>query len=386
MKKEYYIFLLLTTVSVLKMNSQNCDDIPLELKYKIEAGIYLNVDTASKFILLEDELKNRPESCWLNGLLIYAYVVFGERNTALKIYNDFTEKNPGFKNNNYIVFANAMLQNDIIIKEKLLKQCVTDSIKDNCWAYMELYSLLLQNKKNKEASDIIELAYRYNSKSPAVLIEKINLDIIKEDFFHAQTIADTLIRYYPTYPVLHNYKGYLYTLEKKYDNALEMYNNTLKIDSLNIDALIGVGYIYEATGDISKALTTYNTALKINDKDAQVLKSIGMLYSKNEKYEDAKKYLFEALNINLDYDLYVELIFVLINLKELSSANAYTSEAIKIYGHDFNIDYFEILLNHLLLNYSKSSALTSSYRLKYTKEEYKWLKKQLEYMDIKIEE
>ena len=82
-----------------------------------------------------------------------------------------------------------------------------------------------------------------------------------------------------------------------------MFNRALKIETDNIDALIGKGSSLHAQKKFSDAITCYDSILCINPKFPVALAYKGLSLAEQGKINDALKYFKKALLIDKNYDL-----------------------------------------------------------------------------------
>lgn len=85
------------------------------------------------------------------------------------------------------------------------------------------------------------------------------------------------------------------------ERALDFYNKSLELDSGNVTALNGLGYVLATEErDLTKALSCCKKAVAKNPNSAACLDSLGWVYYKLGLFEDAKKYLEMAENLDKD--------------------------------------------------------------------------------------
>ena len=66
-----------------------------------------------------------------------------------------------------------------------------------------------------------------------------------------------------------------YAKKNDYDNSITMYNESLKYNSLNIDALKNRGNIFAINKDYTSAILDYQQAIDINPDDAGLYLNLG---------------------------------------------------------------------------------------------------------------
>jgi len=98
------------------------------------------------------------------------------------------------------------------------------------------------------------------------------------------------------------HKGSLEFKEKEYgQQAVVIFENTLKNDPNNMQALLGIGYAYEIMEEYEKSLAYYNQALALDPNSAIVYNRIGHMYDLSEGMEKAEPFYRKALEIDSQY-------------------------------------------------------------------------------------
>lgn len=89
-------------------------------------------------------------------------------------------------------------------------------------------------------------------------------------------------------------KGRAYINMKKYDVAIEEFISALALDSDYLDARIGIADANRLNGDLEDAIDVYDSVLKINSKSPQALKGKALVYADLKDYENACEYFKKA--------------------------------------------------------------------------------------------
>ena len=83
------------------------------------------------------------------------------------------------------------------------------------------------------------------------------------------------------------------------EKCLDYYEQSLKQDKHNITALNGLGYVLACQDkDLSRALTLCKQAVDYAPESAACLDSLGWVYYKLGLFEDARKYLYQAAELD----------------------------------------------------------------------------------------
>jgi Flp pilus assembly protein TadD len=90
-----------------------------------------------------------------------------------------------------------------------------------------------------------------------------------------------------------------YDNQKMYDQSDEAHEKALRVDPES--ALILNNYAYQLSErgvKLDKALVMAKKAIQKEPKNASYLDTIGWIYYKMKKYEEAKSYIFQSLQVN----------------------------------------------------------------------------------------
>lgn len=118
----------------------------------------------------------------------------------------------------------------------------------------------------------------------------------------AKRILTSLISKNPTVSEYHRIMGQILSDEGNQDEAINCLIDALRWDSKNGWALMMMGNIFSRyKGDMDTALKYYDRALYVNPKDYISMTNIGANLLQKGMWEEAKKYLNEALLINDKY-------------------------------------------------------------------------------------
>jgi len=112
-----------------------------------------------------------------------------------------------------------------------------------------------------------------------------------------------------------NNAGLCYFKLNMFDEALECFDNTLKLDPKNKEALNNKGILFFEKNEYLTAINYFDQAIKINPNDGTAWTNKGMVYNQLRKFEDAITCFDNALRINPSYDFaYAHKSFALFSL------------------------------------------------------------------------
>lgn len=83
------------------------------------------------------------------------------------------------------------------------------------------------------------------------------------------------------------YKGKALLNLKKYDQAIDQFINVLALDSDDLDARLAIADANRLNGDLEDALDVYNSVLKIDSESYEALKGKALVYADLKEYKKA---------------------------------------------------------------------------------------------------
>lgn len=136
----------------------------------------------------------------------------------------------------------------------------------------------------------------------AMMIEQAGSDMFyKGNLLEAERLYRDALRIKPDYGRAMIGLGQVYLEYGRIDDAIEMFNQSLKNDPILPDFAYGnLGAIYENRGNFSLALEYYHMAANTAPEATGALVSIGRLYMQHEMQDSAIVYYRTALNNLLD--------------------------------------------------------------------------------------
>lgn len=91
---------------------------------------------------------------------------------------------------------------------------------------------------------------------------------------------------------------------KNYSEAIKSFEQALKLDTNNFDALQGIGTAHSAAGNPDKARRYFERGHAVNPKNAEINNNLGVSYSSSGDSEKAIKYFEAAVNYDSVSALY----------------------------------------------------------------------------------
>ena len=89
-------------------------------------------------------------------------------------------------------------------------------------------------------------------------------------------------------------EGWNHWKSQQFDAAIESFNEAVKLDAKNVNALNGLGWAQFNSGKLDEAEAAFKKTLALEPKFPAALNGLGQLYLNQKKYDLALKYLQEA--------------------------------------------------------------------------------------------
>ena len=126
-------------------------------------------------------------------------------------------------------------------------------------------------------------------------------------------------------------EGNLLINKSKYDDAIKLYDQVLKIDPRSIEALNGKGLAFNKLGRYDDAITWFDTALKIEPTFIKALNNKGVALANLDKFGEAIIWFDKAIKIDPNF---VEALYnkggALAELGKYDEAAVWTNKALEI--------------------------------------------------------
>jgi tetratricopeptide (TPR) repeat protein len=161
-----------------------------------------------------------------------------------------------------------------------------------------------------------------------------------------------------------NNNGTLRFEEKKYEEAMNYFDEALKIDPKYVSALFNKGLIFAETGKNEEAIKYFDKVIKINPCRADIYAVKGLALFKLGKYEEAIKCFNLELKSNPNQDdclLYKSL--SLRNLGKNEEATKYYNRAIKIKETEKKLDKTTIVASLVLAQHTIPRSVNEKFRI-----------------------
>ena len=243
-----------------------------------------------------------------------------ETGDKLKSYKDLQKIFEKNKDNNLLRYNLAVIQQNLNLNEEAKKNYIhLIKVEKNLKAMINLYNIDIMEANYYEALNTIENILKIKTienvdKDKAFVLYKLNRI---ED---AKNICIFYLKKNNKDLSCLNVIGHCLVHEKKYDEAIKIFESILQIDSENLSALNSLAKTYREKSDKVKAEEYYLKALKIDKLSFYVLNNIAGFYREELSYDKAIDYYKQAISVNPNnayiYNNLAKIYFDLNNHKE----------------------------------------------------------------------
>lgn len=381
MKIMFFKILFCNLLSGNNLEQRN-DEIPIELLKTIDESLSVSNIDVNYF---DKYLDKYPKSDFLIGMKGY-FINFNISSDKADLFlRDEIQKYPELTKKTFTNLALSVVQKNDSDKIHYLKKSIKfDYNKINKWSRLELY-YIIEDKNFDDALEYLNSALEIDEFFPLAIIEKAKIYEQNENLDLAKNELNKLINKYPYFL---NGKIELANISikaNKFDEAIFYFNEVLKSDSTNLDALLGTGFIYlKKTKNFNSALIYFEKVLKIYPDNFFALKYLAILMIEFKDYQKSVSYFYRAKQLNIDYELQSELTYCLILMEDITNAKKELEILINMFGYDFRVSFFRILVLHIENKEVELNNEINEYFITYSNEDFIWLKSQLDLWGIDI--
>lgn len=203
---------------------------------------------------------------------------------------------------------------------------------------------LLKSGKISEAINILEesinseqIPAKLRAKS-AQIIAMHNLE--KNDLDKALFYLKKSLEIYEDFDAYYKI-GQIYYLTGEYSKALDNFKKAYILNQNNIDSVAHLAELYYRFGEFEESLKYYKYLLEKSEKKSELFLTIGEIYYKTGDYQNAIEYYNKVLDSNTGLSPDIEKI-VYVNLGNLYSAMNKYEEALKSYYKAIEFDKLDV--------------------------------------------
>ncbi|MBC7900164.1 MAG: tetratricopeptide repeat protein [Saprospiraceae bacterium] len=170
--------------------------------------------------------------------------------------------------------------------------------------YLFISNLYSQANRGKDAADAANQAYLVARGNERKQIAKLTLATAQQssgDFKGAETTLRSLLRETPGNPIALNNLGYfLLERDERFDEALDLIQQAVKIDPMNPSYLDSLGWAHFKQGNLAEAEKNLREAARIDTGSSTINEHLGDVYQKQNKPGQARTWWQKALNLASD--------------------------------------------------------------------------------------
>ncbi|HEY0049190.1 MAG TPA: tetratricopeptide repeat protein, partial [Pyrinomonadaceae bacterium] len=248
------------------------------------------------------------EDLFADRQLTSMYLETGKRQEALQVIRGMRLRYPSDES---LVRLEATVLTDlgkvdegVTLIRNLLKgktASAPSALSDDFSNYIFISMLYTQGKRGKEAIEAANLAFNAAESDERKQIAKLNLATAQHetgDFAAAETTLRDILKQTPRNPIALNNLGY-FILERneRFDEALRLIQQAVRIDPTNPSYLDSLGWAYFKLGKFDEAEKYLKSAVRRSSDSATIYEHLGDVYHKQNKTDLAKIAWQKALNL-----------------------------------------------------------------------------------------
>jgi tetratricopeptide (TPR) repeat protein len=247
------------------------------------------------------------EDLFADRQLISLHLETGKRQEALQVIRGMRLRYPTDES---LVRLEATVLTDlgkveegVALVRNLLKgktASAPSALSDDFSNYIFISMLYSQGKRGKEAIEAANQAFNIAESDDRKQIAKLNLATAQQgtgDFAAAEATLREILKQTPGNPIALNNLGYfLLERNERFDEALKLIQQAIRIDPTSPSYLDSLGWAYFKLGKFDEAEKHLKNAARRNP-DATIFEHLGDVYQKQNKMDLAKTNWQKALNL-----------------------------------------------------------------------------------------
>lgn len=258
--------------------------------------VYLEMNqTGEARFLFNQALRKNPRNADAIAGLGKAVEAEGDEEEAKLLYQSALDVNPSNLLALSYLASYYMAEHEYERAEKIYQKITTLDPKA-LWARLSLLesrvqSSLLKGENSRiatYASIYLKLIQEYPNEPEAyILLAKLAIKIKQPD--DAIKVLNQGLKVLPDSNELKNTLGFAYIEERELNKARTLFDDILRVDPENVEALSGRGRVEELAGNNDSAIAWYEKALKVNPSNFQAGTNLANLYYELGRYQDAEE-------------------------------------------------------------------------------------------------
>ena len=151
-------------------------------------------------------------------------------------------------------------------------------------------------------------------------------------FIEAEAIVKKLIYSHPKIAFLYNLLGLIKIENKEYEDAMNYYEQGIKIQPDNAIIYNNLGTLFRIKNEPTKAEDYYKKSIELDKTIIEPLNNLGSLYMDQNKYEEAIYYFKKCIDLNSKSSIsHYNLGIAYINIGEINKSLNHLEETINLY-------------------------------------------------------
>ncbi|WP_243349874.1 tetratricopeptide repeat protein [Parabacteroides sp. FAFU027] len=327
---------------------------PKDVRYKILLGdMYLeNNQTQEAFKQYQLAKTQDPDNGYISVSLANYYEKTGNKTEADRLIRDaLVNPSTDIETKNRILTGYLSTRLEKPEEAENIKSLFNALIEEHPQedSFYQLYAeYLLSQKKPEEAREKLQFAVGLAPTNANIWKQLLNINLQLNDYKSVVEVCTKAITYFPEASEFYYYKGIGNYLADKFDEAIENFNQGIKVtDPKNVNLLSDfygqLGDIYQRLEKKQAAYEAYETALKYNEKNVVVLNNYAYYLSLDKKELDkAEKMSGKSIELEPNNSTYLDTYAWIYFVKEnYTLAKFYIEKALKSGG-----DKSDVIVEH----------------------------------------
>ncbi len=179
---------------------------------------------------------------------------------------------------------------------------------NNYSAYYYLAQIYLQENKPELAEENYKIISQRFPEAVDNIIQEGEILENRADYsadislyMQAMDKFNEAIKINPNSAKAHIKRGVIYGKTLNYQKALQDFTTAIKLDSTNYEAYTNRGFAHDLNGNTEEAIKDYSQAIKLNNKYLLAFYNRGAIYMRQKKYEAAITEFTTCINIDANY-------------------------------------------------------------------------------------
>ena len=241
---------------------------------------------------------------------------------------------------NYLSYGSVFFQRGYMDQAETAFQIALRDDPASAEALYGLGSVYLNQQKSADARESFERALKLRASYPDTLANSWNnLGLLAGREGRMDEAVDSFqeaLKLSPDHPIALDNLGSAYRQQKRWDDARKTYERALNVNANDADANYGLGMIFAQNNDTARAFDSLQKALQLRPHYPEALNNLGILYLRTQRRDEAVKSFEECMRVAPEFDqAYLNLARVYAVEESPAKARAVLLELLKQHpGHE----------------------------------------------------